>query len=189
MIAYPLADPSSSTPSAPKSAASNVAEPISSRVRKRGKDELLDDQELAPSSKLSPEEQSPRVKRAKIQASSAEGLRRTRRTPRPASHDASAATASDSGLGSRGLDIETPVPNIADLEGNAGDGFNQYAFGAMPTDEEAPLSLSRLQLRNQSLPVLDNFVSRKAASVFHRLIMLGNTNTERDRRKLLSRDV
>lgn len=79
----------------------------------------------------------------------------------PASQHVALDNATDARTDSERIDFATPVPNIMNFEGTLGDGPSQQVLDATPTDDDVSMSLSGLPLRDQSLPVLDNFVSRR----------------------------
>lgn len=180
LFAWSIAVSLSSTAVLPESSPPNDSHPTGSRLRKRGRDESISNNDAPVSSGPSLGDQTSRSKRAKIQARPAEPSRRTRRTVQSAAQNVPVSTIQYTAVGAGQLSFDTPMPS----EVTANDSDHQ-GFGAMSMDDSTRISLQGLQLRNQSLPVLDNFVSQNYPLVDCSLTFQGNANTERVCHKLI----
>ena len=134
------------------------AQPVGSRLRKRGRNESLANNESLLSSP-SAGEQSPNIKRAKTQTSAEESPQWSRRIREPpATHAPAEGTSSsqDHTLSAEQVAFATSTPDMVSYDGTLDDQYGYQEYGEMSASE--PFSQG-LQLRTQSLPVLDNFVS------------------------------
>ena len=142
----------------------NHTQVVGSRLRKRGRNEPLANNETLLPSSLSVGEQSPNAKRPKTQTSAEATPQRSRRRKEPAARNAPAEpdfTLQETALNSEQVHLGTRMSPGMNYDETFDDQHGLPEYGGLSTNAPTSLFSQGLQLRTQSLPVLDNLVSRQ----------------------------
>ncbi len=155
-----------------------IQSPGGSNLRKRGRNESSAGLEVPLASGLSGGDRSPNAKRAKNQASAAETFSPSRRRKDPAAPYSSEQINATSNVNSEQPSPDLNLPNVTSDFGPVDGLYGSRDDGNISTNGPTDIFSRGLGLRTQSLPVLDNFVSRNTRKETKLLTLPGNPNTE-----------